>query len=109
MPQPRDGDRGSFRPDWRRAISSVNRPHGFGPVLVLILITYVLSVTLTQARAGSVVLFVQIATIWLILRTSEAPRPVRRFANIRADRRRSGGSGRTGPRAGCRTSGSYRP
>ena len=51
-------------------------------MLVLILVTYVLSVTLTQARAGSVVLFVQIATIWLILRTSEAPRPVRRFANI---------------------------
>ncbi len=50
-------------------------------MLVLILITYVLSVTITQEWAGSIVLLVQIVTIWLILRTSEAPRSVRRFAN----------------------------
>jgi len=51
-------------------------------VLLLILLTYVLSVTITQTWAASLVLAVQIATVWVILRTSQARRSVRVFADV---------------------------
>jgi len=51
-------------------------------VLLLILVTYVLSVTITQTWAASLVLAVQIATVWVILRTSQARRSVRVFADV---------------------------
>jgi hypothetical protein len=55
----------------RRAFSS---PSSYGLVLVMIVVTYVLATTLTSRRGTSVLLFVQIATVWLALRISMARR-----------------------------------
>ncbi len=46
-------------------------------VLLLIALTYVLSVSLSEGWAASLVLVVQMATVWAILSTSEAPKSVR--------------------------------
>jgi Ion channel len=51
-------------------------------VLALVVVTYVVSVSLTEARAASVVLTVQLATVWVTLRTSHARRIVRRLADV---------------------------
>jgi hypothetical protein len=60
----------------RRLIEALYPPNSYGLVLLLILVTYVLSVTLTEGGAVSVVVAVQIATIWVVLRASEAGRRV---------------------------------
>jgi len=54
--------------------------NSYGSVLVLLLATYVLSVSVTQSWARSVALLVQIGTVWLALHVSRARRPVRVFA-----------------------------
>jgi hypothetical protein len=54
----------------------------YGLVLLLILITYVLSVTFTHGRTVSIVVAVQIATTWVILRVAEAGRGVRLIAGL---------------------------
>jgi hypothetical protein len=54
--------------------------NSYGSVLVLLLATYVLSVSVTQTWARSVALLVQIGTVWLALHVSGARRPVRLFA-----------------------------
>lgn len=64
----------------RRLTEFLYAPDRYGVVLLLIVLTYVLSVTLTQSWADSLVLAVQIATVWVALRTSEASRSVRLFA-----------------------------
>jgi len=46
------------------------------------MVTYVVSVSVTQEWAGSIVLAVQLATVWLVLRTSRARRVTRRVADI---------------------------
>ncbi len=51
-------------------------------MLLLILLTYVLSVTLTEGRAVSIVVAVQIATVWVVLRASEARRRLRVFVTV---------------------------
>jgi hypothetical protein len=51
-------------------------------VLLLIIVTYVLSVSLTGSWGASVVLAVQIATVWLVLRTSQAHRVTRVVASV---------------------------
>ena len=51
-------------------------------VLALVVVTYVVSVSVTEARAASVVLTVQLATVWVTLRTSHARRIVRRLADV---------------------------
>jgi Ion channel len=61
----------------RRLIQAFSSPDSYGLVLVLILVTYALSATLTAAWAVSLVLFVQIATIWVTLQASEARRRIR--------------------------------
>jgi hypothetical protein len=66
----------------RRVVRALFSPDSFGSVLVLILITYCLSVSLTQEWQRSVVLFVQIATVWLALRVSDARRVVRLLASV---------------------------
>ena len=71
----------SVKGRYQRPLRALRTPRSYIPVLVLILVTYVLSVALTQARAGSAVLAVQIATVWLILGTSQAPRSIRLVAN----------------------------
>jgi len=45
-------------------------------------VTYVVSVSVAETRAASIVLTVQLATVWLTLRTSQAHRLVRLIADI---------------------------
>lgn len=66
----------------RRIVRALISPNSFGSVLVLILITYLLSVSLSQEWQRSVVLFVQVATVWLALRVSGARRGVRLLASV---------------------------
>ncbi|MEV6267143.1 ion channel [Kribbella sp. NPDC051936] len=56
-------------------------PDSYGLVLVLILVTYTVSATLTASWALSLVLFVQIATIWTTLQASQARRRLRVVAS----------------------------
>ena len=65
------------RPGSRRLIQAFSSPDSYGLVLLLILVTYALSATLTAAWAVSLVLFVQIATIWVTLQASQARRHLR--------------------------------
>jgi Ion channel len=64
----------------RRLATSMVSPNSYGSVLVLILVTYVLSVSLSQSWARSIVLLVQIGAVWLALHVSGARRPVRLVA-----------------------------
>ncbi len=50
---------------------------GYGPVLLLIVATYVLAMTPLHAWTTSILLSVQILTVWLALRTSKARRGLR--------------------------------
>ncbi|MET9312111.1 ion channel [Kribbella sp. NPDC003505] len=56
-------------------------PDSYGLVLLLILVTYTVSATLTATWALSLVLFVQIATIWTTLQASQARRRLRVVAS----------------------------
>jgi hypothetical protein len=51
-------------------------------VLMLVAVTYVVSVSVTEAWAGSIVLTVQLVTVWLTLRTSRARPAVRLVAYV---------------------------
>ena len=66
----------------RRLIKAFYAPNSYGLVLLLILVTYVLSVTLTEGRAVSLVVAVQIATVWVVLRASEARRRLQSIAGV---------------------------
>jgi hypothetical protein len=57
-------------------------PDSYGLVLLLIVVTYAVSVSLTSTWAASAVIAVQIAAVWVVLRVSEARRLVRRIATI---------------------------
>ena len=61
----------------RRLLRAFISPDSYGLVLLLILVTYVLSATMTAPWAVSLVLFVQIATIWVTLQASQARRRLR--------------------------------
>ena len=61
----------------RRLLQAFSSPDSYGLVLLLILVTYALSATITAAWAVSLVLFVQIATIWVTLQASQARRRLR--------------------------------
>jgi hypothetical protein len=67
---------------WRHLGRSFVSADSYGLVLLLVVATYVVSVSATQARAGSIVLTVQLATVWLTLRTAHARRLTRLVANI---------------------------
>ncbi|HEX7266889.1 MAG TPA: ion channel [Streptosporangiaceae bacterium] len=54
----------------------------YGSVLLLILFTYGFSVTVTATWAASLVITVQIATVWAVLHVSRAHRSVRRIASV---------------------------
>jgi hypothetical protein len=54
----------------------------FGSVMVLILVTYALSVSVDAAWGESLVLVLQIATVWLALRIAQARRGVLLVASI---------------------------
>src|SRR5215469_3054156 len=77
-------DPGPSAPAHRRPIRRLARelvsPDSYGSVLLLILFTYVFSVSVTASWAASLVITVQIATVWTVLHVSNARRPVRRIA-----------------------------
>jgi len=54
----------------------------YGLVVLLVVVTYVVSVSVDEARAASIVLIVQLITVWLTLRTSQARRVTRLIADI---------------------------
>jgi Ion channel len=60
-----------------RLMEAFSSPDSYGLVLLLILITYALSATITATWAVSLVLFVQIATIWVTLQAAQARRRLR--------------------------------
>jgi hypothetical protein len=60
-----------------RLLQAFSSPDSYGLVLLLILITYALSATATVTWAVSLVLFVQIATIWVTLQAAQARRRLR--------------------------------
>ncbi len=66
----------------RQLARAMVSPDSYGSVLLLILFTYVFSVTVTASWAASLVITVQIATVWAVLRVSGARRPVRRVAAV---------------------------
>jgi hypothetical protein len=74
--EPRQGRR------YRRLTEAFSSPDSYGLVLLLILITYALSATLTASWAASLVLAVQIATVWVTLRASRARRSARTIADV---------------------------
>jgi hypothetical protein len=62
----------------RRLLQAFSSPDSYGLVLLLIVVTYALSAAATAtAWAESLVLFVQIATIWVTLQASQARRRLR--------------------------------
>jgi Ion channel len=76
-PDPRDADRAVHQ--LLRSFRSVD---SYGLVLVMIVLTYVLAVSLPMPWGASLLLFVQIATVRLVLHTSLARRPWRLVANV---------------------------
>ena len=60
-----------------RLIRAFSSPDSYGLVLLLILVTYALSAATTATWAVSLVLFVQIATIWVTVQASQANRRLR--------------------------------
>jgi hypothetical protein len=66
----------------RTLIQAFSSPDSYGLVVLLILVTYGLSAALTASWAESLVLAVQIATVWVALRASRARRWVRSAANV---------------------------
>jgi hypothetical protein len=66
----------------RRLAASFWSADSYGLVLLLIVVSYGLSVSLTSDLAASLVLAIQIATVWFVLRTSKARRGIRVFASV---------------------------
>jgi len=67
---------------WRRLARSFVSTDSYGLVLALVIVTYVVSVSVNEARAASIVLVVQLVTVWITLRTSQARPVVRRIADV---------------------------
>ncbi len=63
-------------------LKSVVEFDSYGGVLIAILLTYVLSINLTKSWGPSVILVVQIATVAIILRISQAPHLIRVVAAV---------------------------
>jgi hypothetical protein len=63
-------------------LHSLVSPDSYGSVLVLLLVSYLLAVTIEDSWGKSLVLVVQVATVWQILRVSQARRSVRIIASI---------------------------
>jgi hypothetical protein len=83
-----DGDEVSGPPDpeattaVRQLVRSFGSIDSYGLVLLMIVVTYVLAISLSETWAFAIVLFAQIATVWFTLRTSRARRAVRRAGDI---------------------------
>ena len=67
---------------WRRLGRSFVSADSYGLVLLLVVATYVVSVSVTERWAVSIVLTVQLATVWLTLRISQARRVTRFIVSI---------------------------
>ena len=65
-----------------RLLLSFGSPRSYGLVIVMIVVTYGLAIQVAQPVGATVVLFVQIWTVWLALRTSHARRWLRSSANV---------------------------
>jgi hypothetical protein len=65
-----------------RFISAFYSPDSYALVLLLILVTYVLSTTLTASWAVSLIVAAQIAAVWVTLRAARARRSVQTIANL---------------------------
>ncbi len=63
-------------------LKSVVEFDSYGAVVVLILVTYVLTINLTRPWGQSVILVIQIATVSIILRISRAPHLIRVVAAV---------------------------
>jgi hypothetical protein len=75
-----EGPRTSRRTRLKKALVS---PDSYGLVLALIVATYGLAVSQGESHVlASVVVFVQIATVWFVLRTAEARRATRATALV---------------------------
>ncbi len=66
----------------RRLLRAFVNADSYGFVLVLIIASYILSVSAPSDWGASAVVFIQIGTVWFALRTSQARRPVRRAASV---------------------------
>jgi Ion channel len=66
----------------RRVITAFSSPNSYGLVLLLIAITYIVSTGVTASRAASLVIAIQIATVWVALRASQARHSTRVLANV---------------------------
>lgn len=66
----------------RRLLRSFGSTSSYGLVLVLLIVTYALAVTLTEQWGATVLLFAQMATVWLALRTSVARRGLQLIATV---------------------------
>jgi len=66
----------------RRLLAAFSSPTSYGVVLLLIVLSYILAISLHQPWGTSVVLAVQIATVWFALRTSQARRGARVVADL---------------------------
>jgi hypothetical protein len=80
MVEPADPERTRSHPV-RSLLHSLVSPHSFGSVLILISITYGLSTVATERWERSVVLLLQVVTVWIALRVSHARRRVQQVAN----------------------------
>jgi Ion channel len=67
---------------WRRFGQAFVSPDSYALVVLLVLVTYLVSVSVTETWAGSIVLAVQLVTVWLTLRTSRARRGLRLLATV---------------------------
>lgn len=79
------GQMSEERPDRsrpRRLIDAFYSPNSYGLVLLLILLTYAISVTFTEGRGASIVVAVQIVTVWVVLRASDARRGLQVVASV---------------------------
>ena len=66
----------------RRLAQALISTDSYGSVLLMILFTYVFSVAVVASWAASLVITVQIATVWMVLHVSQARRSVRRTATV---------------------------
>ena len=66
----------------RRLAHALVNADSYGFVLLMIILSYVLSIWVASDWGASAVVFIQIVTVWFALRTSQARRPVRRAAFV---------------------------
>jgi hypothetical protein len=81
-PDPDDDGERRPRGGGRRVLQAFSSPDSYGLVLLLIAVTYIVSASLTAARAASLVIAIQIATVWVALRASRARHSTRMLADV---------------------------